>query len=320
MDTFQKHYDYLTTLEKVDEVDVKTCCEKKENHQTNEGVIKCRVCLDIISNITNNPEWRYYGSNDTKNSDPTRCGMPVNDLLPESSVGSSVSFNSNTKTMNQIRKYQQYNQMPYKERSLYKVFCDIQTACKKAHISVKIQEEAKSLYKIVSSTKISRGTNRQGIIAACVYFACKECGVPRSSKEIAEVFDLNVTVMTKGVKKCQETISMNKNNKKRLTTKQSIKPHDFIDRFCNHLKIEEKDVQKIKEICEIAIQNNIIIENTPPSITSGCIYFYVSHNKIDISRKAISDICKISEVTINKCSKRLEENLELFNKIIHNSE
>ena len=320
MDTFQKHYDYLTTLEKVDEVDVKTCCEKKENHQTNEGVIKCRVCLDIISNITNNPEWRYYGSNDTKNSDPTRCGMPVNDLLPESSVGSSVSFNSNTKTMNQIRKYQQYNQMPYKERSLYKVFCDIQIACKKAHISVKIQEEAKSLYKIVSSTKISRGTNRQGIIAACVYFACKECGVPRSSKEIAEVFDLNVTVMTKGVKKCQETISMNKNNKKRLTTKKSIKPHDFIDRFCNHLKIEEKDVQKIKEICEIAIQHNIIIENTPPSITSGCIYFYVSHHKIDISRKAISDICKISEVTINKCSKRLEENLKLFNKIIHNSE
>ena len=27
MDTFQKHYDYLTTLEKVDEVDVKTCCD-----------------------------------------------------------------------------------------------------------------------------------------------------------------------------------------------------------------------------------------------------------------------------------------------------
>ena len=48
MDDFQKHYDYLTTFEKVDEERVKTCCEKKENYQTNEGVIKCKVCLDII--------------------------------------------------------------------------------------------------------------------------------------------------------------------------------------------------------------------------------------------------------------------------------
>ena len=65
---------------------------------------KCKVCSNIISNIVDNPEWRYYGNVDTKSSDPTRCGMPVNTLLPESSVGSSISYSSNTKTMNQIRK------------------------------------------------------------------------------------------------------------------------------------------------------------------------------------------------------------------------
>ena len=50
-----------------------------------------------------------------KSSDPTRCGMPVNTLLPESSVGSSVSFSSNSKDMYQIRKMQQWSGMPYKE-------------------------------------------------------------------------------------------------------------------------------------------------------------------------------------------------------------
>ena len=73
---------------------------------------------------------------------------------------------------------------------------------------------SKSLYKIISQTKISRGSNRKGIIAACVYFACKDCNVPRSSKEVAEIFNINGTVMTKGVKKCQEIIHMNKKNKK----------------------------------------------------------------------------------------------------------
>ena len=50
--------------------------------------------------------------------------------------------------------------------------------------------------------KISRGSNRKGIIAACVYFACKECEVPRTPKEIASMFTIDITVMTKGIKKC----------------------------------------------------------------------------------------------------------------------
>jgi transcription initiation factor TFIIB len=322
MEDFQQHYDFLNTLEAPEKKDtILKCCEKKENFQGFEGVIKCKECLNTISNISDSPEWRYYGSNDSKNSDPTRCGMPVNNLLPESSVGSSISFNSNGKTMNQIRKYQQYNQMPYKERSLYKVFCDIAIVCKKSNIPTKIQEEAKSLYKIVSTTKISRGSNRQGIIAACVYFACKECNVPRSSKEVSEMFSLSVTVMTKGVKKCQEIIFMNKSNKQRLTTKNSIQPIDFIDRFCNKLELtNEEQIDEIKEICNIAIRNNIITENTPPSIASGSVYFYVKYKGLEINRKNISDVCKISEVTINKCSKKLEDNKELFSNIMNYAE
>ena len=50
------------------------------------------------------PEWRYYGADDTKSSDPTRCGMPINVLLPDSSVGSIIlNQYSNDKNMNQIK-------------------------------------------------------------------------------------------------------------------------------------------------------------------------------------------------------------------------
>ena len=51
--------------------------------------------------------------------------------------------------------------------------------------------------------------------------------------------------------------------------------------------------------------NSLVNENTPPSMASGCIYLYIKHNKVDINKKHISDVCKISEVTINKCYKKL---------------
>ena len=316
-----KHFDFMDTLNQdkgPDETDgdKKECCTLKENYLIHQDIIKCNICSNIISNISANPEWRFYGNNDSKGTDPTRCGMPVNTLLPESSVGSSVSLKSYGKTMNQIRKYQQYQGMPYKERSLYKVFVEIQEICTKNNIPLKIINEAKSLYSIISSTKISRGANRKGIIAACVYFACKECGVPRSSKELAGMFSITITVMTKGVKRCQEIISMNKVNKNRLSKTDSINPLHLIERFCNKLSLENKDINLIIKICEKAIKDNIISENTPPSIAAGCIFYFIKLNEINITKKDISDICKISEVTINKCTKKLETNNNSFSKIL----
>jgi len=321
MDELEQQFSDLQSLidEKTEpDIKIDKCCDKKENYLFDDDIIKCKICSNVISNISINPEWRYYTNGDNKSSgDPTRCGMPVNTLLPESSVGSTISYNnnSNTKTMNQIRRFQRWNGMPYKERSLYKVFLNIQEICIKNNIPNIIINEAKSLYTIISVTKISRGSNRSGIIAACVYFACKECNVPRSQKEIAIMFDIPSTVMTKGVKKCQEIIHMNKKNKQRLNKPSSIKPDDFIERFCNKLNITDINMKKINQICKIAIKNNLICENTPPSIAAGCIFYYIKEMKFDISKKDISNICNISEVTINKCSKKLEINRELFGEI-----
>ena len=164
--------------------------------------------------------------------------------------------------------------------------------------------------------KISRGSNRKGIIAACVYFACKECEVPRTPKEIASMFTIDITVMTKGIKKCQEIVFMNKKNKNRLAKSISINPNDFIERFCNKLEIDEVEVDFIQRICKQAIDQNIISENTPPSIAAGCIFYYIKNKEKTISKKDISEICKISEVTINKCTKKLESNDHLFSKIL----
>ena len=222
--------------------------------------------------------------------------MPTNVLLPESSVGSTINFKNNSKSMNQIRRYQNFQGMPYKERSKYKVFNLISEKCDQNNINLKIISEAKSLYSNICEIKISRGSNRDGIIAACVYFACKECNVPRASKEIAEVFDIDITVMTKGCKKFQEIMNLNKKNKNRIKNK-SINPRDFIERFCDKINIE---INEIYNICDICLENNIISQNTPQSIAAGCIYYYIKKNSLDINKKDLSDICKISEVTINK--------------------
>jgi transcription initiation factor TFIIB len=304
MDKFFNSLDEITVKE---EETVDTCCDKSVNHLLSEGMMICKQCNNIVTNIIDGPEWRYYGANDSKSSDPTRCGMPVNQLLPESSVGSFISTRGKrTKSMYKVRKYQQWGGMPYKERTLLKVFQDISRLCKAVGIPEIIIKEAHVLYKIVSTTKITRGSNRKGIIAACVYFACKINSVPRSTNEIASVFSISGTIMTKGCKKFQEIMQLNKVDINRIHNTNTVTMDDFIERFCSKLNLVEEDITNIKHISYLAQVYNLVNDNTPPSMAAGCIYLYIKEIESTIHKKNIADVCKISEVTINKCYKKLE--------------
>ena len=52
---------------------------------------KCGELQDVRFN--HEQEYRYYGDSDSKNSDPTRVGMPINNLLPKSSMGTMMANN-----------------------------------------------------------------------------------------------------------------------------------------------------------------------------------------------------------------------------------
>ena len=314
--SFDEYFKNLDEICKDTIIEEKKCCDDMGNHQSDEGQVLCSKCGMIITNILSNPEWRYYGSNDNKSGDPTRCGMPVNQLLPESSLGSTISTKYN-KDMQKMKKYQSWNGMPYKERSMWKVFTEIARICKENNLLPIISETAKSLYKEVSSLKISRGKNRHGIIAACVFYACKECKVPRSANEIADYFSIKPSIITKGCKQFNEVMRKSKSNKMRVLDSSSITLYDFIDRFCNKLDLSQEDITSIKIICDNSESLQLISENTPPSMAAGCIYLYLKMNNRTIHKKELSDVCKISEVTVNKCYKKLETHKEKLYTNIH---
>ena len=55
---------------------------------TDDGFLTCtnQKCGIVYKDILDHgAEWRYYGADDNQSRDPTRCGMPVNPLLVESS-------------------------------------------------------------------------------------------------------------------------------------------------------------------------------------------------------------------------------------------
>ena len=91
-----------------------------------EGFLTCtnEKCGIIYKDmLDHSPEWRYYGADDNQNSDPTRCGMPINPLLEESSFGCKVlCLGKSSYEMRKIRRYTEWQSMPYKEKARYEEF------------------------------------------------------------------------------------------------------------------------------------------------------------------------------------------------------
>lgn len=263
-----------------------------------EGNYICKTCHTLTNRfIDSNAEWRYYGAEDSKSTDPTRCGMPVNELLPDSSLGSVISNKMNESyDMRKIRKYHMWNSMSYKDRALFQIFENITINASQSGITPSIIEEAKTLYKTAAETKITRGDNKSGLIASSIYMSCKINKVPRSTKEIAKMFKIKVTTMSKGCKKFLDVVKLDLD---------STSPKDFIQRFASklNLSLEIRDLSKY--IVQKADELNIASENTPPSVAAGAIYLCIILCNLGISKKDLSVACGISPVTITKCYKKL---------------
>ena len=276
------------------------------------GFLTCsnKSCGIIYSDsLDSSAEWRFYGAEDSQNSDPTRCGMPINPLLKESSYGCKVVCGTTSSyEMRKIRRYTEWQSMPYKEKSQYDEFQRITIMAKNAGIPKLIIDEALRYHKKLSEHKTFRGYNRDGFIAASIYIAAMINNYPRTAKEIATIFHLDNTSATKG---CKNAISIlnnletdMKNNEK--THFHSTKPKDFIERYCSRLNINAELTKLSLFIANIIEKNNIIPENTPHSIAAGIVYFISQKCKLNVSKKDVNTISEISEVTINKCFKKLD--------------
>lgn len=263
--------------------------------------------------IDNNPEWNRYDNNQRKT---TRCTVTTNYFLPESSLGTSIGGR-----MNKLKKLHNWSAMPYKERSLNEVLTNITNRCFAFGITENIISEAKIMYKEVDDCKhnigrnkgkkiITRGTNRKGLIAACVFYACKKNGKVRSSKEIALMFNIKETDITKG---CKTFISLRDKMKIKYKFNSSY-AHEFVSRYCRKLRVNDECTNLAKKIAINTQKLNIAPQHNALSIAAGSILIMSNLNHLSIKKQLISVTLGVSDVTITKTLKRIE----LYLKVVTN--
>lgn len=277
------------------------------------NIWECTKCGNLIEQmIDNSAEWRNY--TDDNGKDTTRCSAVINKLLPQSSKGTiMLSTTTSNYQMRRSQKVHAWSAMTYKERCLNNIFKDISLRSLNGHILANVTKLAHEYYKIISELHTARGVMRKGLIAACLFMACKKQGVPRTSQEIAEIFQISDKWVTKGNKKFTEL--WNLSGQEHISYKDECQSQDYLARFCSNLLESHSELldvsRKISQICK---DNDILSQNTPISVAASSIYVATLHLALKdiVTRSDIALAAKTSQVTIGKCYKEMMKNPKIW--------
>ena len=304
-----------------------------EIHDEEINCTQCGTHMGFL--IDSSAEYRWFGSDD-RNPDPSRVGNPLNPLLPESSLGTRIlSRPGDSKAMRRIRQYHLWNIMPYRERTLWTVFEGLQVRASNAGISMAIVEETKQLYAQVSPLCICRGQQKDALLAACLYESLKRHDTPRRPAEIAEMFQIDAKLITRGVKQFSGLLEEHLHAEAKAT--QSIvgesgpaagaaagiaavekKTETPSTSFKHYL---EPAVYKLETpralhgvILEFAAKMGDMIdelgicpETTPSSLAASALSLTCEKFSLEKSNAEIAKVCSISPATLQKCLKRIDE-------------
>ena len=266
-----------------------------------DGSYVCSSCGLIQGDLfSTTEETRSYSTDDRRKADPSRTGIPINELLPNASLTPIIGGYGREKYRELHKRYS----MRYDERSLLNMINKTTAKLKKSDIPTCVLDKALTYYKILGEMNTKLRAVGDNFMGACLLYVCKKNGILKSSQDIADIMGIKNKNMAKGIESFQEILF--RYNPEMLDIVKPTSAVDYIKQFSEELGLRKGIMDEALHVAEVAQQLGLTERNVPPSIAVGCIYL-VSHTySYGITRKQIFERTKISDVTILKSFQKLE--------------
>jgi transcription initiation factor TFIIIB Brf1 subunit/transcription initiation factor TFIIB len=248
--------------------------------------------------VSDEPEWRS-GGEDT--IDPSRVGAPVNTDHFSAAWGQTTYMTLKrgaTYASRRLARINQHASMNHKDRALFHAYAELDRIGKGIlGLPDNIMYSAKMKYKAFNEAVLTRGAVRNGIKANCVFQACREAGVARTTHEIADAFGIPARDMSRTFDMYQEQVPE--------TVVHVTTPADLVSRFFNEIhgipdaergRIKMKIISKCKSL-EDKVE---LMGRTPKAIACAVMAAVFKDVPGAPSRAALCTICDISVPTLSK--------------------
>ena len=233
-----------------------------------------------------------------------QTGPIITSLTPNVGLH-TVILKDKIKNPNLKRAAKWNSRMTWEERNLLIATTELKRISSNLNLPDYVKQAAIKLYKKFYKQKMLRGRSIHAMVAACIYYVCRELKINRTLHEILDETSSNA----KTVKGCARIICNT------LHLKYSIiDPISLIPRYTTKLGLDA-DIEKgaIKVLKSYMKMNNSCGKD-PVGLCAGAIYFVCKLKKIKVTQREIAEITGTSEVTIRSRVKEFSKNIKIIVK------
>ena len=277
-----------------------------------KGELICATCGLVIEEqpIERGREWREFEDGKRRG----RAGAPLSlqkfDLGLSTSIGKNIdlyklSTEKKTRKFFRLKKWQERVGTSI-ERNLRLAMAELTRIASYLNLPNSIRDEAARIYNLVLQRGLIRGRNMESVVAACIYGACRNYGIPRTLDEIAEA----TNVERKEIGRTYRFII----RKLGIKIKPSS-PRDYIVRFASILKLSPKTQQDAIRILKKAESGELTSGRGPAGIAAAALYVASLLNDERRTQREVADVAGVTEVTIRNRYKELLEKLGLEERV-----
>lgn len=253
--------------------------------------------------ISEEPEW--ISGPGGEGPDPSRVGAPVNTEHFSEGWTMGTRIGNSRKQNFRLAILHRNSMYNHKDRSLYHAYEELdRVGAGLLNLPPVVMYAAKSMYKKFNENVLTRGAVRSGVKANCVFQACREHGIARTTHEIAEAFGIPSRDLARTTEIFQEQVPED--------GVHVIQPADLIPRFFNEIKglpDEQKNRLKMQTIkaCK-AVQDCVeLMGRTPRAVACAVMRVVFDKAGVGPSKAELCRICDVSVPTLGKIENIVKE-------------
>ena len=281
------------------------CGDKKMVTDQNTGELFCGKCGFVVTDkiADTGAEWRSFADDESSRA-RTGAGtsLTIHDMGLSTVIGAANKdatgkpLSSGVKSsIERLRTWDSRTQAHTSaDRNLRQALNEMGKLKDKLALTNAVIEKAAYIYRKSMERKLVRGRSIQGLVAACIYAACRDTETPRTLVDIAN----GINIRRKDVARCYRLIY------RELELKMPVvDPVKGISRIASIAGLGEKSKRKATAILNEAKRTGLVAGKDPMGIAAAALYLACISTGEAKSQKDISIASGVTEVTIrNRCA------------------
>jgi len=274
--------------------------------------IVCMDCGFVVATkiVDQGPEWRAFDNEQQEKR--ARAGAPLTFTIHDKGLSTVIDWHDKDvygKRIAPDQKAQIYRLRKWQrrirvsdatERNLAFALSEITKIANNLSLPDSIFETASVIYRKAVRERLIRGRSIQGISAASVYIACRQCGLIRTLEEIAIASSISRKEVGRSYRFLVRELDY---------FIPPTNPGQYVSKFSNQLTMQGKVEEMAGKILKAARELKITSGRGPTGVAAAASYIASVLTGERKTQREIAEIAQVTEVTIRNRYKELTERL-----------